>query len=302
MADSDDPKVEAPAEAAQAAAEALPATETPKAAETPTAEISPASGEPAEVPAKPKRGRKPRVAADTGAATRDVADEPATEPMIEVPAGETAPIAEAAAKPPRHGTSARPVEASAGLTVEPNESAPLPVRKPAVQKAKTATKTVTPSKAVPENPALTAQLKETPMDETSTFQDAVEGAQEKTKDVFTKTTAFVGEYGEFAKGNVEAFVESSKILASGLQDLGSKFIAESKNAIETMTSEVKELSAAKTPTDFFKIQTDLLRRNFDSAIAYGSKTSEAVLKLTNDVIAPISGRVNLAVEKVRKAA
>lgn len=302
MADSDDPKVGAPAEAAQAAAEALPATEIPEAAETPTAEISPVSGEPAEVPAKPKRGRKPRVAADTGAATQDVADEPAAEPMIEVPAGETAPIVEAAAKPPRHGTSARPVEASVGPTVEPNESAPLPVRKPAVQKAKTATKTVTPSKAVPENPALTAQLKETPMDETSTFQDAVEGAQEKTKDVFTKTTAFVGEYGEFAKGNVEAFVESSKILASGLQDLGSKFIAESKNAIETMTSEVKELSAAKTPTDFFKIQTDLLRRNFDSAIAYGSKTSEAVLKLTNDVIAPISGRVNLAVEKVRKAA
>jgi hypothetical protein len=45
-----------------------------------------------------------------------------------------------------------------------------------------------------------------------------------------------------------------------------------------------------------------MRRNFETAIAYGSKNSEAMLKLTNDVIAPLSGRVTLAVEKLKKVA
>jgi phasin family protein len=140
------------------------------------------------------------------------------------------------------------------------------------------------------------------MDMTASVTEAVNGAQEKAKEAFTKTTAAFGDYGEFAKGNVEAFVESGKILASGLQDLGSKFVADSKAAFETAVADVKELSSIKSPTDFFKLQTDLLRRNFDSAVSYGSKTSEAMLKLTSDVIAPISGRVTLAVDKIRKAA
>jgi phasin family protein len=140
------------------------------------------------------------------------------------------------------------------------------------------------------------------MDMTATVTDAVNGAQEKVKEAFAKSTAVFGDYGEFAKGNVEALVESGKILASGLQDLGNKFVVDSKAAFETSVADVKDLSSVRSPTDFFKLQTELLRRNFDSAVSYGSKTSEAMLKLTNDVIAPISGRVTLAVDKVRKTA
>lgn len=149
---------------------------------------------------------------------------------------------------------------------------------------------------------LTAQPKEIPMETTSNFKGAVEGAQEKAKEAFVKTSAAVGEYGEFAKGNVEAFVESGKILAAGLQDMSGRFLTDGKAAFETAVADVKELSGVKNPTDFVKLQAEVMRRNFDSAIAYGSKTSEAVLKLTNEVFAPISGRVTLAVEKIRRAA
>jgi len=147
-----------------------------------------------------------------------------------------------------------------------------------------------------------AQLKEIPMDVTSSIKDAVSGAQEKAKEAFTKTSAAASEYGEFAKGNAEAFVESGKILASGLKALGTTIVADGKSAFETASADVKSLTSVKSPTDLFQLQSDLLRRNFDSAVAFGSKTSEAMMKLTNDMMAPISTRVNLAVEKIKTVA
>ena len=41
---------------------------------------------------------------------------------------------------------------------------------------------------------------------------------------------------------------------------------------------------------------------FDAAVAASSKNSEAMLKLANEAFQPISTRVSLAVEKIKKAA
>ncbi|GGY94452.1 phasin family protein [Novosphingobium colocasiae] len=133
----------------------------------------------------------------------------------------------------------------------------------------------------------------------SGMQDAITEAQTKAKAAFDKSTSMLGEVSDFTKGNVEAIIESGKILAEGVQGLGTEIVSESRSAFETMTGDIKELAAAKSPTDFFKLQGDLMRKNFDSAVAYGSKSSETMLKLASDVIAPISGRVSLAMEKAR---
>lgn len=136
----------------------------------------------------------------------------------------------------------------------------------------------------------------------SAFQDAVADAQTKAKAAFEKGTGALGELGDFTKGNLEAVVESGKILAEGLQGLGSELVSEGRTSFATMTGDIKELAAVKSPTDFFKLQGDIARKNFDSAVAYSSKNSEAMLKLMSDVMAPLSGRVSIAMEKVRHAA
>lgn len=133
---------------------------------------------------------------------------------------------------------------------------------------------------------------------TSTFADL----QEKAKSAYEKGTVTAGEATEFAKGNVEALVESGKIFAEGAKVLGADLVTESKTAFETMTADVKELASVKSPADFFKFQSELVRRNFDAAVAAGSKNTEALFKLTNDAFAPLSTRVSLAVEKISKAA
>ncbi|MYL98661.1 phasin family protein [Novosphingobium sp. FGD1] len=145
-------------------------------------------------------------------------------------------------------------------------------------------------------------LEEHNMDMSNNFagiQDAMTEAQAKAKAAFDKSTSVLGEVSEFAKGNVEAVVESGKIMVEGMQGFGSELVAEGRTAFETMTGDIKELAAAKSPTDFFKIQGDMVRKNFDSAVAYSSKNSEAMLKLFSDSFAPISGRMSVAMEKAR---
>ena len=134
------------------------------------------------------------------------------------------------------------------------------------------------------------------------IKDSVADAQERAKVAYEKSTVVFGDVTEFSKGNVEALVESTKILAAGLQDMGKAYVAESKTALEALTADVKELAAVKSPTDFFKLQGEMLRRNFDAAVAAGSKNSETLVKLAGDAFAPISTRASLAIEKVKQAA
>ena len=144
--------------------------------------------------------------------------------------------------------------------------------------------------------------KTTSTDFLASIQSAFAEMQGKAKTAYDKGTAAFGDANDFAKGNVEAVVESGKILASGLQEMGSSLLTEGRSAFDTMTAEVKELAAVKSPTEFFSLQSQLTRKNFDMAVAQASKNTEAMLKLFNDVVTPISGRVTLAVEKVSKAA
>lgn len=137
---------------------------------------------------------------------------------------------------------------------------------------------------------------------TGGIETVIADAQAKAKEAFEKSSSAFGDYAEFTKGNVEAVVESGKILVEGLQDMGTNLVAEGRSAFETATADMKEMAAAKSPTDLFQLQSELLRKSFDTAVAYGSKNTEAMLKLASESFAPISSRVSLAVEKVRAAA
>lgn len=164
-----------------------------------------------------------------------------------------------------------------------------------------------PQAIAPPKPTLT-ELKEKIMataktpDFTKPVTEAIGEFQTKAKAAYDKGTEALTEATEFAKGNVEALVESGKILAAGAQDLGKTYVEEAKSAYETLTADLKEMAAIKSPTELFQLQGKIMRRNFDSLVATGSKNTEAVLKLANDSFAPLSGRMSLAAEKLAKVA
>ena len=183
--------------------------------------------------------------------------------------------------------------------------------KPVAVKAKTAAK-AKPAKITTAPTTFISKLKETKMatttkktaeDFTGKIQDTVKDVQTRAKTAFEKSQAMFGDAGEFTKGNLEAMVESGKIIATGVQAMGKTYVAEVKSSFETVQADAKDLRAAVTsPTEFVKLQSTLMRKYFDNVVAYNSKSAEAALKLANEAFQPISSRVSLAVEKVRKAA
>ena len=140
------------------------------------------------------------------------------------------------------------------------------------------------------------------VDFTQPMTEALGEIQTRAKVAYEKGTEVVTEVTEFTKGNVEAIVESSKIFAGGFQTLGKTYVEEAKSAYETLTGDVKEMAAVKSPAELFQLQGKLLRRNFDAFVATGSKNTEALLKLANDSFAPLSSRASLAAEKLAKVA
>jgi hypothetical protein len=135
-----------------------------------------------------------------------------------------------------------------------------------------------------------------------TMTDAMSEMQGKAKEAYEKGAEMASEASEFAKGNVEAMVEAGKIYSAGIQVIGKTYVEEAKGAFETLTTDMKEIAAIKSPTELFQLQGKLIRRNFDSMIALGSKSSETMIKLANESFAPLSSRVTLAADKVAKAA
>jgi len=139
-------------------------------------------------------------------------------------------------------------------------------------------------------------------DFTKTVKEAAADVQSKLKAAYDKGSEYFSEATEFNKANVEALVESGKIVAGAAQEMGREAVADVKTVFETMTADAKKMAAVKSPTELFQLQGELARRNFDALVAYNSKSTEKMIKLANDAFAPVSSRISVAAEKLSKAA
>ena len=250
----------------------------------------------------------PKAQAEASQKKADTVDTNAVEKAVE--AGDSAPVK---------------TDAVAKAVASPAQPTPVPVKKAAAKKpaaGKTAKKaarakkptagkvaSATASKISKNTPI--KQLKETIMatantantnDYTDQAKDMAAEMQSRAKAASEKGSEMTQEVVEFQKGNLEALVESSKILASGMQDMTRAYVEEAKTAAGTMQDDVKKFAAVKSPTELFQLQGEIARRNFDAMVSTTSKNTEAMLKLANEAFAPLSSRMSLAADKVRKAA
>ncbi len=154
----------------------------------------------------------------------------------------------------------------------------------------------------PTKETIMTTAKTTTEDMTAKLKDGVAELQTRAQTVYSKSSELASDMGEFAKGNAEAMVESGKIVASGVQHIAKTQFEDGKTAVQVMTADVKEMAAVKSPTELVQLQGKLASRNFDATVAQVSKTTGMWVKLANDAFAPISGRMSVAMEKVRKAA
>lgn len=270
MADEAKSKIDEATEKAYAEASAAA---SPKKAEAPT-----------EVKADPVKAEEASKAAVATAAMKTVAKKkPATKAKLK-----SATAKKAVAK--KTASKKTPVKKKVAV----RKAAP---RKPAARKAAPATPIST-----------LTELKETIMAKTNTkdfsktIKETAADVQARMKTAYDKGSEYVSEATEFNKANIEAMVESGKVLAGGVQEMAREGVEDTKTVWETITADAKKMAAVKSPTELFQLQGELARRNFDAMIAYGSKNTEKMIKLANDAFAPVSNRMSVAAEKITKAA
>lgn len=236
--------------------------------------------------------------AEAAAKKSDAPKAEATAPVV--PAATPAPVVKklAARKPVAKKVAAKkPVARKVAPKAAP-KAGKVAAKAPAA-KAVTAKAT---ERATEFKDTIMTKAKTTAADYTAQVKEGLATAQERAKAAYDKGAELAAEMGEFSKGNLEAVVESGKILAAGVQTIAKTQFEDAKAAVEVMTADVKEMTSVKSPTEFVQLQGKLASRNFDAAVAQLSKTTEAWVKLANDTFAPISSRASVAMEKVRKAA
>ena len=89
----------------------------------------------------------------------------------------------------------------------------------------------------------------------------------------------------FGQANAEAFVKSSQIVATGLQELSKQFAA----------------TAQATMDETMDLQASLARFAMDKAVSQTGQAAEASFRLAEQAMAPIAGRVTLAVDTLKVA-
>jgi len=133
---------------------------------------------------------------------------------------------------------------------------------------------------------------------TDKVQELFADAGERSQQFVAKSQKTAEEFNELAKANVEAIVEASRIYAGGAKAIGQDVIASSRNGIEQASEAVKTLAEAKSPAEFFQIQSDLARASFDRFVAESSKLTERVVKLAGEAVEPLQTRASVNAERI----
>jgi phasin family protein len=219
------------------------------------------------------------------------------------------------AKPARKSAKPAPavaeVQSTPAAPVAPSAKAEKVVALAAVAKPKP--KPAASARAVARTPApkMVPDMKEIPMTNETLAKpfEAIAPAVEKVtadmtakvKDMMEKNMKSMTDMTEFAKGNVEAMVESAKAAAAGAETLTTHFVETSKKSMEEAQAAFKSMTAAKTPNELMAAQNEFAKAQFDKAVANMSHFSETWMKLAGDVVQPISSRMAVAAETVKKS-
>ena len=98
------------------------------------------------------------------------------------------------------------------------------------------------------------------------FQAAFGDVNERAKAAVEKSARIVEEMTDFTRGNVEAIVASSKVAAKGVETLSQEAADFGRRSFEEASATLKSFAEVKSPTDFFRLQSEFARAQFDALV------------------------------------
>lgn len=234
----------------------------------------------------PTAAPAPAPKADAPAAVAKAVEAPAKAAATVVTAATAAPARAKAAKPAR-----KPRAVKAARTVR--------AAKPARKAARIAKRALTKPTRI-QNEGTRIMKKETAQ-VADRLQAVFGDVNERARTQIERNTRIAEEFTELSKGNVEAMVASTKIVAKGLETVGQEVAEYSRKSFEDASAALKSFAEVKSATDFFRLQSDFVRGQFDGFVSESSKLSETMIKLAGDVAEPLASRYSVAAERVKAA-
>ena len=105
----------------------------------------------------------------------------------------------------------------------------------------------------------------------------------------------------FGQGNVEAFVKTSQIVASGLQDLTKQFAANAQATMDETLSTMRAMTTVRSLKEAMELQATLARSTFEKAVSQTGQFTETSFKLAEQAMEPIAHRLTVAVDSLKTA-
>lgn len=118
----------------------------------------------------------------------------------------------------------------------------------------------------------------------------------KSREAMEQNIKAVNAVTTMTRGNVEAFLESSRVASGGLQGIAQEVADYSKRALERTASAARSLTQAKTAPELTQIQNEFARAEFDNAVAEIARVSEAMFKTMTAIFEPLQKQAMAAAQ------
>ena len=105
----------------------------------------------------------------------------------------------------------------------------------------------------------------------------------------------------FAQGNFEALSTSTRILATGVQDLSQQAIAAGQGQFAESMSHLQALSGVTSLSRLFELQGKAIRSTLEATIAESNRLTGMALNLVQAASAPIAARAGMAMQSLSPA-
>ena len=121
--------------------------------------------------------------------------------------------------------------------------------------------------------------------------DHMHQAQAKMHEGVSAAMAYWQNSMAFGQSQLTALMQSSQIMATGLQEISKEIAANHKESFEESVAFTKSLIAAKSPADAAKLQAGFVKTALEKGVAHNRELSQATVELAKQAARPINAQI-----------
>ncbi|HUC64524.1 MAG TPA: phasin family protein [Stellaceae bacterium] len=117
------------------------------------------------------------------------------------------------------------------------------------------------------------------------------------------TAALFAGYDQLAdlgRENFAAVLRANAVLSEGLEAIGKEVILYARRSFEQAAETATALLGAKTLEDVFQLNSEFAKANLERLIERSAKLSEMSVKVANEALAPLGGRVEATIHSLSR--